>query len=76
METNLEPAPVVFADAAAFAAFVTTVNLRPYLARLGDERLRKAFVARIVEQAAADAPPFELDYWRLNIRARRSNGPG
>lgn len=71
VQTSVEEAPVVFGDAAAFAAFVTTVVLRPYLARLTDERLRNAFVDHIVELAAADAPQFELDYWRLNIRAVR-----
>ena len=71
IETNIEPSPVTFPDGESFAAFVSTVMLRPILARITDERLRKSFVERITELAAADNPAFELDYWRLNLRARR-----
>ena len=71
VETSLEQAPFVFADAPAFRAFVSTVVLRPYLGRLADERLRMMFLDRVTAAAAADSPAFELDYWRLNIAARK-----
>ena len=71
VETNVEESPVTFANAESFAAFVSTVVLRPFLARIPDSNLRTSFVERITEAAASDDPPFELDYWRLNIRARR-----
>jgi trans-aconitate 2-methyltransferase len=67
----LEPAPVRFEDAESFGEFVTHVILRDELARLPDEPLRDAYVSAIVEQSAHDAMPFELDYWRLNVDARR-----
>lgn len=70
IDVSTEPAPVSFPDADAYRAFVSTVVLRTFLARLPDESLRKSFLDAIVEQAAADHPPFELDYVRLNIRAR------
>ena len=71
LDVTLEPAPFVFPNAAAFATFVSTVVLRAFLARISDDGVRRAFVDRITEKAATDRPPFELDYWRLNIRARR-----
>ena len=71
VETSLESSPVTFPNADTFAAFVSTVMLRPFLARIDDERLRKSFVERITDLAAADDPAYELDYWRLNLRARR-----
>jgi trans-aconitate 2-methyltransferase len=71
VDTSLEEAPFVFSDAPAFKAFVSTVVLRPYLARLDDERLRTVFLDRIAEAAAGDSPAFELDYWRLNVAATR-----
>jgi trans-aconitate methyltransferase len=71
VDTNVEAAPFVFPDAPAFKAFVSTVVLRPYLARLEDDRLHIAFLDRIAEAAAGDSPAFELDYWRLNIAARK-----
>jgi len=67
----IEPAPATFGDADAFRTFVTAVVLRPYLPRIQSEERRAAFVDRLVEAAAHDDPPYTLDYWRLNIVARR-----
>lgn len=72
VRTSLEPAPVVQPDAPAFAAFLTNVICRPHLAYLPEDEARDAFVGELTRQAAADDPAFELDYWRLNIEARRS----
>jgi trans-aconitate 2-methyltransferase len=71
IDTNVEPAPVVFDGPADFAEFIETVVLRPYLAYLPSAALRTQFVDAITAQAARDQPPFELDYWRLNLQARR-----
>jgi trans-aconitate 2-methyltransferase len=71
VRTSLEPTPVVQPDAAAFAAFLTSVICRPHLARLPAEA-HAMFVGELTRQAAGDDPAFELDYWRLNIEARRS----
>jgi trans-aconitate 2-methyltransferase len=69
--TSVDASPVVFPDATAFATFVTNVICRPHLACLPEAALREAFIAAVTVQASADDPPFELDYWRLNIDARR-----
>jgi trans-aconitate 2-methyltransferase len=66
-----EHAPVTFANADAFRAFVKTVVLRPYLPRIAGEERRAAFVDRLVGDAAHDDPPYTLDYCRLNMTARR-----
>jgi trans-aconitate methyltransferase len=71
IRTSLVPAPIVQPDAEAFQTFITTVICRPHLAYLPDPGLQEAFVQHLTKQAAADNPPFELDYWRLNIEARR-----
>jgi hypothetical protein len=68
--TDLESAPVAFPDVAAYQAFTTTVILRPYLACLPDEA-RAMFATIFAGQAAREDPPLTLDYWRLNISARR-----
>lgn len=65
----LEHTPTAFPNREQFAAFVESVVLRPYLSRLPDPALRKEFLNTIVGMAAADDPPFTLDYWRLNITA-------
>jgi trans-aconitate 2-methyltransferase len=67
----VEESPVTFADADAFRAFISTVVMRPFLARLPAGELRDAFLDRIVAHAAADSPAFTLDYWRLNLSAVR-----
>jgi len=71
ISTNLESSPVRFDDAASFAEFITTVICRPHVACLTDESARHAFIDSLTRDAAADDPPFELDYWRLNMRARK-----
>lgn len=70
IRTSLEAAPVPFATADTFQTFVDHVCLRSYLDRLPED-LRKPFSDELVEQASTDDPPFKLDYWRLNISARR-----
>ena len=65
----LERAPTSFPDGERFGAFIESVVMRPYLARLPDPTLRRAFVHAIVARAAEDDPAFTLDYWRLNISA-------
>lgn len=71
VETSLEPAPTVLPGAEEFREFLTTVNMHAHLARLPEGPLRRRFVEELTEQAAADDPPYSLDYWRLNIRAQR-----
>jgi trans-aconitate methyltransferase len=71
IRTSLVPAPIVQPDSDAFQTFITTVICRPHLAHLSNPALQQAFVQRLTEMASTDDPPFELDYWRLNIEAQR-----
>ena len=71
IETGLEAAPTSFSDAEEYRQFVATVVLRTHLERFQDLTMRESFLARLAEWAARDNPPFELDYSRLNLRARR-----
>jgi hypothetical protein len=71
VQTSLEQAPTVLSGADEFREFLTTVNMHAHLAHLPDGPLRRRFVEELTEQAAADDPPYSLDYCRLNIRARR-----
>lgn len=70
VEIWLESTPTTLPDPAAFSEFVTTVCLRHQLDRL-PPRLRPLYVERLTELARADDPPLTLDYWRLNIDARK-----
>jgi trans-aconitate 2-methyltransferase len=73
--TSIESSPVVQPDAAAYRDFVTNVICRPHLARLPGEDLRNRFMDVITAEAANDSPPFEIDYWRLNLDARKPADP-
>jgi trans-aconitate 2-methyltransferase len=66
----LEKAPTTFAGADDFRDFVATVCVRPHLDQL-PSRERTQFLAELTMAAAEDSPAFTLDYWRLNIDARR-----
>jgi trans-aconitate 2-methyltransferase len=70
IDVTLEAAPTSFDGAEPFQEFVATVCLRHHLAPL-PPRERKMFLAELTIAAAGDSPPFTLDYWRLNISARR-----
>jgi trans-aconitate 2-methyltransferase len=72
VETGLEEAPITFDGADAFRQFARNVVVRPYLAALPEEAQREEFLDALVTEAAGDTPPFTLDYWRLNLRGRRS----
>jgi trans-aconitate 2-methyltransferase len=71
VRTDVEAAPVVQPDAASYRDFVTNVICRPHLSRLPEQSLRDRFMNVITERASRDEPAFELDYWRLNMDARK-----
>jgi trans-aconitate 2-methyltransferase len=70
VRTWLEEAPVDLGSADRYADFVSCVCIRHHLERL-PLGLRGPFTQDLTERAAADAPAFTLDYWRLNIDARK-----
>jgi trans-aconitate 2-methyltransferase len=72
IETNLEQAPTSFPYPAEFQQFVESVVLRQHLLRIPEPKVREQFLAEITRQAAADNPPFVLDYWRLNLQGRKA----
>jgi trans-aconitate methyltransferase len=71
VETSLEEAPTTLATEADYREFVTTVIYHAHLARLPDAARQHEFIDAVTALAARERPPFTLDYWRLNIRARR-----
>ncbi len=70
VQTSIEAAPTVLDDAAHYQEFVRNIILRRHLENIPTEELKLDYMARLTEQAAADDPPFCLDYWRLNLRGR------
>lgn len=70
VQTSLEPAFTLLDSASHYIEFVRNIVLRQHLTQLPTEALRMAFMEILAAQAAADDPPFSLDYWRLNLRAR------
>jgi trans-aconitate 2-methyltransferase len=71
IDTNLEEAPTTLASEADYREFVTTVIYHPHLERLPDAGMKQAFIDRVTELAANEPVPFTLDYWRLNMTARK-----
>ena len=72
-EAWLEEAPVDLETAEKYADFVSCVCIRHHLERLPLE-LRDRFTQDLTALAARDAQPYTLDYWRLNIGARKARG--
>jgi trans-aconitate 2-methyltransferase len=71
VQTSLEAAPTLLDDRRHYFEFVKTVIVRTHLERLPNERLREQYVSDLADHAAKDDPPFFLDYWRLNLTARK-----
>jgi trans-aconitate methyltransferase len=71
VDTNLEAAPTPLATEADYREFVTTVIYHPHLERLPTPELKQHFIDGVTRLAAGEAPPFTLDYWRLNMSARK-----
>jgi ubiquinone/menaquinone biosynthesis C-methylase UbiE len=71
IKVDLEPAQTPFPDMQSYEAFITTVCMRHHLHRLPED-LQQPFVHELGAAAADDDPPLTLDYWRLNIDARRA----
>jgi trans-aconitate 2-methyltransferase len=71
VETSLEAAPAVMKDRQHYMEFVRTVIVRAHLDRLPDPELRDQYVSELADQSAADDPSFLLDYWRLNLTAKK-----
>lgn len=71
IETNLEEAPTTLATEADYREFVTTVIYHPHLERLPSAELKRQFIDRVTELSSREDPPFTLDYWRLNMAARK-----
>ncbi len=72
VETSIEAAPTVLADAEQYNEFVRNIILRRHLENIPSEELRAAFIAELTKRAARDEPAFSLDYWRLNLCGRAS----
>ncbi len=71
IKTWLEEAPATLSDAPEYKEFLATVTLHRHLARIPDPAMRDRFMDELARQAAADSPPFTLDYWRLNLSGRK-----
>lgn len=69
-ESYIALAPTEFKGADAFREFIRTVCVHKHLKVLPPE-LHERFLDPLVTEAAADDPPFTLDYQRLNISARK-----
>jgi len=73
IDVSLESAPTTLSDGPTYRDFLSCVCIREHLARLPDTE-RSRFLDALTEEAASDSPPFTLDYWRLNILARKPRG--
>lgn len=73
IETGLELAPTRFENETQFVEFASKVILHRLLEHFPEEEMRRGFMQEVAALAAQDDPPYELDYVRLNLRARKSS---
>jgi trans-aconitate 2-methyltransferase len=68
---DIEEAPVFFSNLPEYREFLRAVILRDHIERIADPQLQKTFLDELARAAEKDRPMFALDYWRLNLRARK-----
>jgi trans-aconitate 2-methyltransferase len=73
IDVSMEAAPTTLPDRDTYRDFLACVCIRHHLARLPDD-LKTELLDALADQAATDDPPFTIDYWRLNIQARKPAG--
>jgi SAM-dependent methyltransferase len=71
VETSLEAAAFSVPSSQEFKDYLRTFVLHRHLGLLPDEPSRESFARQIADASANDDPPWTLDYWRLNLRARK-----
>jgi trans-aconitate 2-methyltransferase len=71
IQVSLVASPVRFDRRDQYTEFVAAVCLRHHLDRL-PAGSREVFMQRVTDLALQDDPPLTLDYWRLNIWARKA----
>lgn len=59
-----------FSDDQIYRDFLATVTCHTHIARIPDPALRERFLDQLVSLARQE-PELHLDYWRLNIQARK-----
>ena len=69
VETWLEQATFLAKAPQEYEEYLRSFVLHRHLELLPHEEIRAAFLKRLVEWSAGSEVAFELDYWRLNIRA-------
>jgi trans-aconitate 2-methyltransferase len=74
IDVSLVEAPTTLTDRETYRDFLFCVCVREHMARLPDNVVPTFLDALADEAASRDAPPFTLDYWRLNISARKPAG--
>lgn len=68
--TWISPAGFALPCAQDYREYLRTVTLHQHVDRIADLKLQGRFLDLLTEQALAD-PELHLDYWRLNIHARK-----
>jgi trans-aconitate 2-methyltransferase len=71
IKTGLEESSFAVPSSQEFQEYLRTFVLHRHLELLPEEGLRRNFVQQLADASAHDDPPWTLDYWRLNLRARK-----
>ena len=73
IDVNTEQAPFSAGNSGEFKSYLRTFVLHRHLELLPDATRKEHFVQQLTDRCANDNPPWTLDYWRLNLKARKPN---
>ncbi len=75
VRTWSERSPVTLPDADTYRQYLRTVTLHRHVERITAPELRERFLDELTARSLRDDhPPFQLDYWRLNLEAHKPAG--
>jgi hypothetical protein len=70
VKTWLERAELELHGSSEYREYLATVTLHKQLERIPDPKLRDVFLDELTAAASRDSA-YALDYWRLNIQAKK-----
>lgn len=73
IQVSLRESPEIFHDISSFSRFTENVILFPLLSYIPNKNDRHIFVEKLARKSLSSQWPLMVDYWRINVVARKPN---
>ena len=73
IQVSLRETPAIFHDISSFSRFTENIILFPLLSNIPNKNDRTNFVKKLARKTLTSHMPLTVDYWRINVVARKPN---